>query len=528
VLFIDEAQELARLIGRNGKEVDCASSMCITADENSIWMLISGSAVSMLTHKVVRKGLANRMEKWNFPTLLESESNELVQKIVEKNQIKVYEGIEKDIYTITNGNPYYIQTIFGPNKQYERIAKKKKSFGTKEELKAVFEFETCHTEGKILNFWKEHLEENKENLNKEAPENKGLAFKMLFYIAEKRRTAWLEEKDNYPEVSVPELAKEFKIEERLVEKKLEQLQNADFVDMFGAIAIPTTDIVLSFVLVTAKKSFIDPSITKEEQKKEWDDLTESHFAVAKQEIKDAIKKEMDDKVEEAKKEIDNKVKEIDSKVDKVDNKVDKVDNKVDKVDNKVGKVDNKVEKAKQEAKKGIAEVKEEAKKGIAEVKEEHHALEKKHAKLDKKIRREAGFVRVEKGDKGEEIVEEYIRQKRGVFEKIKINGTTINLKFKVGRKKYELDAMAKVKLPKEKAKTKTGKPRTCVLIVEAKNQEKATSKKEAEIFVEKAKAYQKKEKYNEAKLYFFSREWDKDAKDYLKRHKVQLVRFQVK
>jgi hypothetical protein len=46
--------------------------------------------------------------------------------------------------------------------------------------------------------------------------------------------------------------------------------------------------------------------------------------------------------------------------------------------------------------------------------------------------------------------------------------------------------------------------------------------------VEKAKAYQKKEKYNEAKLYFFSREWDKDAKDYLKRHKVQLVRFQVK
>jgi hypothetical protein len=64
--------------------------------------------------------------------------------------------------------------------------------------------------------------------------------------------------------------------------------------------------------------------------------------------------------------------------------------------------------------------------------------------------------------------------------------------------------------------------------VEAKNQEKATSKKEAEIFVEKARAYQKKEKYNEAKLYFFSREWDKDAKDYLKRHKVQLVRFQVK
>jgi hypothetical protein len=68
---------------------------------------------------------------------MENESNELVQKIVERDKIEVYQGIEKNLYELSIGIPSYINILLSQNIEYER-AMKKKNFTSKEELKKVF------------------------------------------------------------------------------------------------------------------------------------------------------------------------------------------------------------------------------------------------------------------------------------------------------------------------------------------------------------------------------------------------------
>jgi hypothetical protein len=264
----------------------------------------------MLTNKIVRRGLANRMQKWDFSPLSKEASYELVQKIVEKSKLTVYEGIEKDVYELTNGNPHYISTLFAQNKKYDEEKGKAKSFASKKEMEEAFLFEATHEKGTLFNFWEEHLQDNIENLNNDPEGQKGLTFKILYYLAEKRKKAWEANKRDEPRTLYTELTKKFKITEELLDEKLKQLEKSDFVNLRIVMTVaPLTDIAFVFALVASKNYYLLQDASEETKQKEFRRLLtrESEVEEVKKDISKLKKKnkEIEGKYEKLNKRVKN-------------------------------------------------------------------------------------------------------------------------------------------------------------------------------------------------------------------------------
>lgn len=248
ILFLDEAQRLAtRIYDDNNpqkKPVRCEGVIGTVMQNPRIWFMPSGSRISTLHYEIITGERANKVGKRNLEPLWEHEALELVKKIVEINRYEVYEGIEKDIYQLVGGNPYYILSLFKEETRYGQSQGKQKSFRTPKELKEVFEFEALHEKGEIFNFWLEHYEENAKLLNSNPPNRPGLSFEILKHIAD----TTIDKRDIY--IPFANLAKKFDLSEEEFKEKIYNLENADLVrtNRWAYIVEGMTDRVFSLVI----------------------------------------------------------------------------------------------------------------------------------------------------------------------------------------------------------------------------------------------------------------------------------------
>jgi hypothetical protein len=227
MVIIDEVQEMASgaIVDAEEKPVNCLDGFNKIVVDPRIWVIISGSQVSMIAYDILEGPMGNRVTSWEMEGLEERESHELVQKVMEREGLTGYPGIEKDVYLMVGGNPFYILSLFDTKSYYTQVTEKPKSFRTQEELKEVFRFETTHVKGKIFKFWNTHLKENAENLNKDNPDRPGMTYKMLREVA-----------DN-PDEEFPfyYFEKKYKLSLEKTKEKMYQLLATDLVQRGGSL-----------------------------------------------------------------------------------------------------------------------------------------------------------------------------------------------------------------------------------------------------------------------------------------------------
>ncbi len=171
-----------------------------------IWILVSGSCVSMLMYQVIAHGLENRFQKVRMQPLVKEEALELVVKIAQTRNIKVYQGIGEQVYQLIGGNPFYITTLFENN-----FLLGEKQFDSPEAVEAAYRQDVLHPDGTIFRFWNEHLLKNAEVLNHESEEEQRKTYQILRYVASVRgeRLPYWKLEEAFPDVKnmMPKLLK---------------------------------------------------------------------------------------------------------------------------------------------------------------------------------------------------------------------------------------------------------------------------------------------------------------------------------
>lgn len=244
ILFLDEGQYLANRYYAEGdpekKPERCEGVIGAVMQHPYIWLLLSGSRVSSLHYDIISGSRANKIAKRGLQPLRERDAMELVRKVVEAGGYQVYPGIEKDVYSLVGGNPYYIMTLFKRETQYTGIKEKSKSFTSPQELQEVFEFEGLDAKGEIFNFWLEHYAENEEHLNANPPHRPGLSYQLLKYLADRPGETI------YFEI----LEEEFGLSNGELKERLYRLEEADLIrtNRFIGQAEGLKDQVLSLVI----------------------------------------------------------------------------------------------------------------------------------------------------------------------------------------------------------------------------------------------------------------------------------------
>ena len=210
--FIDEFQFLNRHIFRDRACKDCienlAGSYLGTAEYKNAPMLVAGSWVGWLSRDLSGM-LPGRFQFHYLEPLPDDEAVEMILKYSHIENVPVAGEILPLMAGLTEGNPFYISSLF-------RSKYPGRDFTTGKGLLETLEFETLSREGRIKTIWTEYI----SHALKEA--NDIYAKQMVLYLSKHRNREVgrdeLREKLT-PEMSDPEL-----------EEKLKILVNADIVE----------------------------------------------------------------------------------------------------------------------------------------------------------------------------------------------------------------------------------------------------------------------------------------------------------
>ena len=296
MVMLDEIQEMESgvLKDNQGNSVYCADKLFAIVTNPKIWLVATGSRVSMLCNKVIENPLANRVYKRRFFPLTQEDSFELVHKFMALQGFEGYSGIEKDVYNLVGGHPFYIISIFEKKSHYKSQKGREKSFRTKEELQEVFEFEAGEEKGIIYRFWKKHIAENAQKLNQDTGQE-GLTLKILYYLVRSEKRG----------ISPEELDEKFQVDNiQEVKKKMQQLIDADLaVKVFPGKIRGLNDRV--FALILPNVYYEEITGEKSEQKRK---------EAFRKEIRALMKKEINPILEDRIRPVEAKIAKVSSRV----------------------------------------------------------------------------------------------------------------------------------------------------------------------------------------------------------------------
>ncbi|MDM8523012.1 hypothetical protein QUF80_06520 [Desulfococcaceae bacterium HSG8] len=249
--IIDEFQFLNRYIFRDKSCKDrignLAGSYLGTAEYKNAPMLVSGSWVGWLARDIL-KMLPGRFLFHYLENLPEHEAVEMILKYSHLENIPVAENIIPLMAGLTEGNPFYISSLF-------RSKYPEKDFTTEKGLIGTLEFETLHREGGIKGTWMEYVSYALEEANDIH------AKQIVLYLSKHRKR----------EVGRDELSEKLNLEmsDSELEEKLKILVKADIIEQgssnFDYRGVPDNifDKVFRGVYQKEIRTFDPKDITKE-------------------------------------------------------------------------------------------------------------------------------------------------------------------------------------------------------------------------------------------------------------------------
>ncbi|MDZ7261576.1 MAG: ATP-binding protein [candidate division KSB1 bacterium] len=176
VVIIDEFQIVDHLYEEEAQRwTSIKDSFQKQADPRWCPMLVSGSAVSLVSKLVFGGLLARRFSRYTLKPLDQKSTIEYVMKLSRKRGIEVSEAVAQAIYERTGGNPYYVWAILSSKSLRGNDLSNLDRFGE------ILEYELISQDGDILGFWRNHFSEYAEKINKDR-----IGMRVLFYLAKHR------------------------------------------------------------------------------------------------------------------------------------------------------------------------------------------------------------------------------------------------------------------------------------------------------------------------------------------------------
>jgi hypothetical protein len=250
--MIDEFQFINRYIIRdkdsNDRIDDLAGSYLHTCEYKNAPFLVSGSWVGWLMDDL-NKQLPGRFIKYSMDNMPENESVETIFKYAKIYNIPVTEKSAFVMAQLTEGNPFYIDGLFGSKK-------KNKNFSTKQGILETLEYETLSLDGSINNTWMDYLE---------------AAFDKINNIHAKKIVMFLS-KNKDRKVSRGEIKKELGIDipDDELEKKFKALYRSDIIEEHYGQYMGVQDNIFDKVFRRSYEKDIDQFL--ENAPKEYHDL----------------------------------------------------------------------------------------------------------------------------------------------------------------------------------------------------------------------------------------------------------------
>ncbi|MDM8549263.1 hypothetical protein QUF72_04260 [Desulfobacterales bacterium HSG2] len=210
--MIDEFQFINRHIHRDrgckDRIANLAGSYLHTAEYKNAPMLVSGSWVGWLEGDL-RRMLPGRFQLHYLESLPGDEAVEMILRYSHLESIPVAEEIVPLMAGLTEGNPFYITSLF-------RSKYPEKNFTSEEGLLGTLEFETLRDEGTIRGIWKEYMGYAMDKSNSRNAKN------IVLYLCKHRER----------EVTREELRKKLNlgISDSELEKKLRITVRADIIE----------------------------------------------------------------------------------------------------------------------------------------------------------------------------------------------------------------------------------------------------------------------------------------------------------
>jgi len=186
-------------------------------------MLVSGSAVTLVFRTVMGGPLGGRFGFKYLKPLSIPDGATLITKLLINKGIAISEENAIYISAETQGHPYYLYCCAETDLE-------DKSFATREGIDRILKYEIEN--GKIYGFWQTHFSDNKEFINND--NNIELGKKIIYYFT----------KYNNEPVDIKEIAAKLDVPPADVEKKIENLYQADLVYRTAARYYTFNDICL--------------------------------------------------------------------------------------------------------------------------------------------------------------------------------------------------------------------------------------------------------------------------------------------
>ena len=195
-----------------GKPSYAAVNLTATFDRQSqsrkAPMLVSGSAVTLVFRTVMGGPLGGRFGFKYLKPLSIPDGATLITKLLLKKGVIINEENAVYISIETQGHPYYLYCCAESDF-------KDKDFATREGIDSILKYEIEN--GKIYGFWQTHFSDNNELINND--NNIELGKKIIYYFT----------KYNNEPVDIKEIASKLGVPPADVEKKIENLYQADLV-----------------------------------------------------------------------------------------------------------------------------------------------------------------------------------------------------------------------------------------------------------------------------------------------------------
>ena len=216
-VIIDEFQEMNLRIFRDREALDrkvpvddLTNSYFWLCSSIGAPMLVSGSAVTILSSHVLGRAMNGRFGRTYLKPMSPEDGASLAMKLAKRYGIRVTFEVCLAISEMAGGNPYYIYCVFTSGQTPREIL----DLGT---VEGLMEYEI--TGGKIKAFWDEHFEENMERIDGDKH-----AKRIVLYIA-KHADKDVKARDVTEELGIP-------FEE--VMKRLKLLREADIVEKISS------------------------------------------------------------------------------------------------------------------------------------------------------------------------------------------------------------------------------------------------------------------------------------------------------
>lgn len=224
-LMIDEFQILTKIWDDDISEnVDVTDMFQKTAEAKWCPMVVSGSAVSLISKTVFGGLLARRFSPYYLEPFSQEYTVEYAFKLAKLNEIKMNEPVAIELHRLTGGNPYYIWCMLNS------YSLQNNAITTLDELERIYSYEMSERGGKLRGFWDTHFDENIKQIN-----DKKIGLHALHHLAVSKE-----------DLQIHELAKMLGTDTIEVESVLRNLMQADLVDrVIGGIYSKIKDPVLA-------------------------------------------------------------------------------------------------------------------------------------------------------------------------------------------------------------------------------------------------------------------------------------------